>query len=66
MLGAIAGDVIGSVFEHHPIKSISFPLFSRLSRFTDDTVFWNYILVNFFFWMIDRLNCGDDTWHAFA
>lgn len=38
MLGAIAGDVIGSVFEHDPIKSTDFPLFSRYSRFTDDTV----------------------------
>ncbi len=38
MLGAIAGDVIGSVYEAHPIKSTDFPLFSRRSRFTDDTV----------------------------
>ncbi len=38
MLGAIAGDVIGSVFERSPIKSMDFPLFSRYSTFTDDTV----------------------------
>ncbi|MDD3081555.1 MAG: ADP-ribosylglycohydrolase family protein, partial [Desulfobacterales bacterium] len=38
MLGAIAGDVIGSVFEHQPLKSKDFPLFSPQSRFTDDTV----------------------------
>ena len=38
MLGAIAGDIIGSVFERFPIKSVQFPLFSPLSRFTDDTV----------------------------
>jgi ADP-ribosylglycohydrolase len=38
MLGAIAGDVIGSVFERHPIKSKEFPLFVPQSRFTDDTV----------------------------
>ncbi len=38
MLGAIAGDVIGSVYEGHPIKTTDFPLFSRASRFTDDTV----------------------------
>ena len=38
MLGAIAGDIIGSVFEQFPIKSAQFPLFSPLSRFTDDTV----------------------------
>jgi ADP-ribosylglycohydrolase len=38
MLGAIAGDIIGSVYEHDNIKSTDFPLFSRLCRFTDDTV----------------------------
>lgn len=38
MIGAIAGDIIGSVFERHPIKTTSFPLFSKSSRFTDDTV----------------------------
>jgi len=38
MLGAITGDVIGSVFEGHPIKSTKFPLFSSRSTFTDDTV----------------------------
>ncbi|HPA15141.1 MAG TPA: ADP-ribosylglycohydrolase family protein [Desulfobacterales bacterium] len=38
MIGAIAGDIIGSVFEHHNIKTTSFPLFSNFSRFTDDTV----------------------------
>lgn len=38
MLGAIAGDIIGSVFEQFPIKTTQFPLFSPLSRFTDDTV----------------------------
>ena len=38
MLGAIAGDVIGSVYEAHPIKYTDFPLFGRCSRFTDDTV----------------------------
>ena len=38
MLGGIAGDIIGSVFERFPIKSVQFPLFSPLSRFTDDTV----------------------------
>ena len=38
MIGAIAGDIIGSVFESHPIKTTSFPLFSKFSRFTDDMV----------------------------
>ncbi|MDY0094071.1 MAG: ADP-ribosylglycohydrolase family protein [Candidatus Vecturithrix sp.] len=38
MVGAIAGDVIGSVYEHHHIKTTDFPLFHKYSRFTDDTV----------------------------
>ena len=38
MLGAIAGDMIGSVFEYSNFKSKDFPLFSEDSTFTDDTV----------------------------
>ncbi len=38
MLGAIAGDIIGSVYEQHPIKSKGFPLFHPQCTFTDDTV----------------------------
>ena len=38
MWGAIAGDVIGSYFEHVPTKSTQFYLFREESTFTDDTV----------------------------
>ena len=38
MLGSIAGDVIGSVYEARPIKTTQFRLFHPLCRFTDDTV----------------------------
>jgi ADP-ribosylglycohydrolase len=38
MLGAIAGDVIGSVHEFLGQKTREFPLFVEESRFTDDTV----------------------------
>ena len=38
MLGAIAGDVIGSVYEGFPIKQTNFPLFDPRATFTDDTV----------------------------
>lgn len=40
MLGAIAGDVIGSVYEgrQRHIKTTQFPLFNAYSKFTDDTV----------------------------
>lgn len=38
MIGAIAGDIIGSPYEFRGIKTIDFPLFSEVSTFTDDTV----------------------------
>lgn len=38
MLGAIAGDIIGSVYEWNRIKTTDFPLFSEGCSFTDDTV----------------------------
>ena len=40
MLGAIAGDIIGSVYERQDraIKTTEFPLFSPASTYTDDTV----------------------------
>jgi ADP-ribosylglycohydrolase len=38
MIGAIIGDVIGSVHEHAGTKTTTFPLFTPHSRFTDDTV----------------------------
>ena len=38
MLGAIAGDVIGSVHEFAGTKSTDFDLFAEGSRFTDDSV----------------------------
>jgi len=38
MLGAIAGDIIGSVHEFEARKTKDFPLFVAESRFTDDTV----------------------------
>jgi len=38
MLGAIAGDIIGSVHEFNSTKSVDFDLFVPGSKFTDDTV----------------------------
>ena len=38
MIGAIAGDIIGLVYEHHQIKTRDFPLFHPHCEFTDDTV----------------------------
>lgn len=38
MIGAIAGDIIGSIYEFDNIKTTDFPLFSPSCHFTDDTV----------------------------
>jgi ADP-ribosylglycohydrolase len=38
MIGAIAGDIVGSRFEHLPHKWVEFELWHRHCRFTDDTV----------------------------
>jgi ADP-ribosylglycohydrolase len=38
MLGAIAGGIIGSVYERNNIATKDFPLFSQNCAFTDDTV----------------------------
>jgi len=38
MIGAIIGDIVGSIYERAPIKTMDFPLFQPACRFTDDTV----------------------------
>ena len=38
IIGAIAGDIIGSTHEFRPIKTKEFSLFNKRSRFTDDTI----------------------------
>jgi ADP-ribosylglycohydrolase len=38
MMGAIIGDIVGSVYEWHNIKTKDFPLFRDDCSFTDDTV----------------------------
>lgn len=38
MLGAIAGDCIGSIYEFHNTKAYDFTLFTSKSNFTDDSV----------------------------
>ncbi|HEY9767879.1 MAG TPA: ADP-ribosylglycohydrolase family protein [Coleofasciculaceae cyanobacterium] len=38
MIGALAGDIIGSIYEGNNITTKEFPLFSPGCRFTDDTV----------------------------
>ena len=38
MLGALIGDIVGSVYEFNNIKTKDFPLFSDRSMYTDDSV----------------------------
>lgn len=38
MIGAIAGDIVGSVYEHRTVKTKDFLMFDPWDRFTDDTV----------------------------
>jgi ADP-ribosylglycohydrolase len=38
VLGAVAGDVVGSIYEGRPIKRTDFPIVDSRAHFTDDTV----------------------------
>lgn len=38
MVGALTGDIVGSIYEGHNIKSKEFPLFGSRNRATDDSV----------------------------
>ena len=38
IIGAIAGDIIGSVYEWNNVKTTNFDLFTENAKFTDDTV----------------------------
>lgn len=38
MLGAIFGDIVGSVYEFNPTNDYNFPLLNKQSNYTDDTI----------------------------
>lgn len=38
MLGAIIGDMVGSVYEFDNVKTMNFPLFTEESNYTDDSI----------------------------
>ena len=38
MLGAIIGDIVGSIYEWHNIKTKKFPLFDDYCEPTDDSI----------------------------
>ena len=49
ILGAIAGDIIGSSYEFNNVKSLNFELFTNETFFTDDsvlTIATMYVLLN--------------------
>ena len=38
MIGALVGDIVGSIYERNNIKTTDFPLFQPQCHFTDDSV----------------------------
>ena len=38
MLGAIVGDIVGSIYEFSNIKTKDFPLFGECCDYTDDSI----------------------------
>ncbi len=38
VIAAAFGDIVGSVYEHRPVKTTDFPLLTEQSRYTDDTL----------------------------
>lgn len=38
MLGAIIGDIVGSIYEFNNIKTKEFPFFTDEKEFTDDSI----------------------------
>lgn len=55
LLGAIAGDVIGSVYEANPVKQLDFRLFYGYSIFTDDTVLTLAVAD----WLLSKVNLAE-------
>ena len=59
IIGAIAGDIIGSTYEFHPIKTKEFSLFNKKSTFTDDTIM-TLAVAN---WLLNNKNSKDYESH---
>lgn len=64
MIGAIAGDIIGSVHEGAGTKSKDFPLFDEHRWFTDDTVL-TVAVASGVLTGIDYTECFHDFFHAY-
>lgn len=52
MIGAIIGDIIGSVYEANNVKSKDFPLFSKDCRPTDDSIMTLAVAEALFSWKV--------------
>ena len=59
MLGAIFGDIVGSVYERHNVKTTDFPLLSRSSRPTDDSIM-TLAIAKALMETFDTLSCKND------
>ena len=57
MLGAIIGDIVGSIYEFHNTKDYDFPILGSDSNYTDDTV----MSVAVADWLLADAACGTDT-----
>lgn len=55
LIGAIAGDIIGSDYEFHPIRRVDFPIFSITCEYTDDTI----MTVSIAKWLLTGSNIVD-------
>lgn len=49
MLGAIFGDIAGSIYEFHNIKTTEFPLLGKGTDYTDDSI----LVVAVANWLLD-------------
>lgn len=58
MLGAIYGDIVGSIYEFHNIKTKDFELFDKKSRFTDDSV-TTLAVANALLMLDEKVNAGN-------
>lgn len=57
MLGAIIGDIVGSVYEFDNIKTTDFPFFSKGSTYTDDSIMTIAVAE----WLLTDNEHGHDT-----
>ncbi len=61
MLGSIIGDIVGSIYEFHNIKTKDFPLFSERYGFTDDSI----LTIATAKWILDGAGISDSGGYYF-